>query len=123
MSTTITITKSIAVDIELRTTERGREFVATTDEGYALPTTVARVSIYERSYAHDGGTKFTVSGSFVDNYGVEAKVRKTAAALPASFDSESGQFFAYVPSFDAALLLGRKVAEAAVEVALEAGEL
>jgi len=63
-------------------------------------------------------------GCTTPNYAVEAKVRKAVeGSLTVQFDSESGQFFAYVRSFDAAIILARKVAEAAVEVALEAGEL
>jgi hypothetical protein len=131
MSTTITITKSIDVDIELTADTRygdsGNHAVvatvpATTYDDDARE--VARVGLYQSDDRPDGSAKFTVTGNFVGNYAVEAKVRKAVeGSLTVQFDSESGQFFAYVRSFDAAIILARKVAEAAVEVALEAGEL
>lgn len=118
---TITITKSVDVEIEAIETERGdTAWVATIPASdYIEARVVAKAYIYERE-----GRGYTVTGSFVDNYAVEAKVRKAVeGSLTVQFDSESGQFFAYVRSFDAAIILARKVAEAAVEVALEAGEL
>ena len=120
MSTTITITKSVDVDISTVETERGDVArVATVDQGYLTPTIVATATIYERD-----GAGYTVTGNFVDNYAVEAKARKAVdGAYAVQFDSESGQFFAYTKDVVAAERLATVVIKAAVEVALEAGEL
>lgn len=117
MSTTVSITKSIDVDIELVSTPRGPAIIAETGGGEE----VARATVYQSDDRPDGTARFTVTGNFVDNYAVESKA---ARAYPtASFDSEMGQFFAYERGLDAALQLARIVVTAAVEVALERGEL
>lgn len=129
MSETITITKSIDVDIEYVSDTRaearseGATVATVPATDYTEAREVARAAIYLSDARPDGTTRFTVSGCFVDNYAVEARARSYAAGLTVDFDSESGQFFAYVRSFDAALLLARIVVKAAVEVALERGEL
>jgi hypothetical protein len=126
MSTTITITKSIEVDIDTVETERGNVArVATVDQGYLTPTTVATATIYQSDDRPDGSAKYTVTGNFVDNYAVEAKARAYAdgAIDGVSFDSEQGQFFAYTKDVVAAERLATAVVKAAVAVALEAGAL
>jgi hypothetical protein len=125
MSTTITITKSIDVEIEATETERGdtawTATVPATD--YTEARVIARATIYERDAAPDGSARFTVSGCFVDNYAVERKALKAVDGVGVSFDSEQGQFFAYTSNVVTAEMLARIVVTKAVEVALEAGEL
>lgn len=91
---------------------------------YADAREVARARLYQSDDRPDGSAKYTVTGNFVDNYEVEAKARRAVNGTYAvQFDSESGQFFAYVDSYDAAVILARLVVSKAVEVALERGEL
>ncbi len=118
---TITITKSVDVEIEAVEAERGdTAWVATIPASdYIEAREVAKAVIYERE-----GRGYTVSGRFVDNYAVERKVRKVADEIgPVSFDSEQGQFFAYAKNVVIAETLARIVVTKAVEVALERGEL
>ena len=128
MSTTITITKSVDVEIDtVDERDSGGSYarvaiIPATD--YTDARVVARASIYERDAAPDGTSRFTITGGFADNYAVESKVRNYAAELSGvSFDSESGQFFAYTKDVVAAERLATAVVRAAVEVALERGEL
>jgi hypothetical protein len=129
MSTTITITKSIDVDIdtvdERDSGGRYARVAVIPATKYADARTVATATIYERDAAPDGTSRFTVTGNFVDNYAVEAKVRAYAdgAIDGVSFDSEQGQFFAYTKDVVAAERLATAVVKAAVAVALEAGAL
>lgn len=132
MRTSITITKGVEVDI---TTVDGRDAQGWLDYARVavIPATeyteareVARASIYERDRS-DGSSRYTITGSFADNYAVERKARAAVGGSEApegvEFDSESGQFFAYARNVVVAEQLATIVVRAAVEVALERGEL
>jgi hypothetical protein len=123
MSTTITIIKSIEVDIELVQTDFGDALVANEVPRDYGRVNLARVYIEEADYEGER-PNWRLDGDFVDNLAVEAAARAAVGDSSAvRFDSDGGEFRAYVDTFDAAVLLGRTVTTAAIRVALERGEL